>query len=145
MTARLAAISASAPGESVTAAPCLATAMTSAKLTGPVPTMTVSMPSMIACRPRTAARDTARPAHMLITATSVRNRCSGDAAAAIKVRNPAPGRRLGLAAVHRDEPVQDLAAADPQSLVLPFVGHPGAQAPDRRRGAQRERGGYVQV
>ena len=58
MTLRLAAISASASGDSATAAPSRATATTSAKLTGPVPTMTVFMPSMIACRPRAVARGT---------------------------------------------------------------------------------------
>ena len=54
-------------------------------------------------------------------------------------------RRLSLAAVHRDQPAEDLAAADPQPFVLLLVGHPAAQAPDRRRGAQRKRRGHVQV
>ena len=44
MTLRLAAISACASAEIVTAAPFLATATTSAKLSGPVPTMTVFTP-----------------------------------------------------------------------------------------------------
>ena len=50
MTLRLAEISASAAGESSTAAPPLATSMTSAKLTGPVPTMTVFMLTMVGHR-----------------------------------------------------------------------------------------------
>jgi hypothetical protein len=44
MTLRLAAISAAASAESVTAAPSLATAAISAKLSGPVPTMTLFTP-----------------------------------------------------------------------------------------------------
>ncbi len=55
MTLRLAEISASAAGDSATAAPPLATATTSAKLTGPVPTMTVFMLTMVGHRPRAAA------------------------------------------------------------------------------------------
>src|SRR6185437_11150220 len=51
MTLRLAVISASAAAESVTAAPPLATAAMSAKLTGPVPTMTVFMLTMVGPRP----------------------------------------------------------------------------------------------
>src|ERR1700761_3529045 len=52
MTLRLAAISVSASADSVTAAPWWATAITSAKLAGPVPTMTVVlMPPIITCPP----------------------------------------------------------------------------------------------
>ena len=61
MTLRPAAIAASASGDSDTAAPSRATATTSAKLTGPVPTMTMFMPSMIACRPGADAAGTAQP------------------------------------------------------------------------------------
>ena len=63
MTLRLAAIAASASGDSATAAPSRATATTSAKLTGPVPTMTVFMPLWSpAARRAAAGRAWAAPA-----------------------------------------------------------------------------------
>src|SRR6185437_3041335 len=98
MTLRVAAISASAAGDSATAAPFRATATTSAKLTGPAPTMTVFMLTMV-------GPGRARPAPARRPAPQARRRLSHCG--------------LNLAAVHRDQPAEDPAAADPQAVVLP--------------------------
>src|ERR1700748_2387874 len=96
-----------------------------------------------------ASPDRATPAPPRATATTSA-KLSGPAPAmtvSIVLWSPAAGAagRTGSGAgaprvpvAQREEPADPLPAADPQSLVLPLVGHPGPQPAHGRRRAQRQ-------